>query len=173
MVGVSLFAQSQPSRTQEKEVAKQEARLGAENPKLPIKEATGSPNGTVIVNKQENPPSHKPDENKDDENIAIQRKLANLTLLLVVVGSIQAAILVATVVVIWKQMSVARHIERAWVMADIEHDSQKWGDRKNHILRGSGTNGDTTGFYAVLVCRNEGKSPAWLGERRAKFEIVM
>jgi len=98
--------------------------------------------------------------------------LADFTFWLVVVGFIQAGILAATVWVIQRQVSTSRHIERAWVMADLEHDSQKWADRKVHVLQGSGTSGDSTGFYAVLICRNEGRSPAWLGERRARFEIV-
>ncbi len=104
--GVAFAAQTQPSSTPQQKVAKQETRLGAE----------------------------KSNENKDDENIAIQRKLAKFTFWLVVVGFIQAAILAATVCVIWKQISIARNIERAWVMADIEHDSQKWTDRKVHML---------------------------------------
>jgi len=32
--------------------------------------------------------------------------------------------------------------------------------------------GDTTAIYVVLTCSNEGKSPAWIEEKRAKFEIV-
>lgn len=62
--------------------------------------------------------------------------------------------------------------ERAWVMADVEWDSSKWADRKPHVLEGSGTGGDTTGIYVVLTCRNEGRSPAWIEEKRARFQIV-
>ncbi len=57
-------------------------------------------------------------------------------------------------------------------MADVEPDSEKWRDRKLHVLQGSGTSGDSTAIYAVLVCTNAGKSPAWINETRAKFEIV-
>lgn len=73
--------------------------------------------------------------------------------------------------VIW-QIRTGRTIERAWVMADVEPDSDKWSDRKLHVLQGSGTSGDSTAIYAVLVCTNAGKTPAWLDEMRAKFEIV-
>ncbi len=62
--------------------------------------------------------------------------------------------------------------ERAWVMADVEWDTSKWADRKAHVIEGSGTGGDSTGIYVVLTCRNEGRSPAWIEEKRAKFEIV-
>jgi hypothetical protein len=62
--------------------------------------------------------------------------------------------------------------ERAWIMADVEWDSSKWADRKPHVLEGSGTGGDTTGIYVVLTCRNEGRSPAWIEEKRARFQIV-
>src|SRR5207245_1502747 len=62
--------------------------------------------------------------------------------------------------------------ERAWVMVDVEWDTGKWADGKAHVLEGSGTGGDTTGIYIVLTCRNEGRSPAWIEEKRARFEIV-
>jgi hypothetical protein len=73
--------------------------------------------------------------------------------------------------VVW-QIRTSKAIERAWVMADVEPDSEKWRDRKLHVLEGSGTSGDNTAIYAVLVCTNAGKSPAWIDETRAKFEIV-
>jgi len=91
---------------------------------------------------------------------------------LVIVGIVQALVLAGTIFVIWRQISTARNAQRAWVMVDVEHDDKKWADGKTHILKGSGTGGDTTAFYAVLVCRNEGSSPAWIDEKRAKFEIV-
>jgi hypothetical protein len=62
--------------------------------------------------------------------------------------------------------------ERAWVMVDVEWDTHKWADREAHVLEGSGTGGDTTGIYVVLTCRNEGRSPAWIEEKRARFQIV-
>ncbi len=62
--------------------------------------------------------------------------------------------------------------EHAWIMADVEWDTSKWADRKAHVVEGSGTGGDTTGIYIVLTCRNEGRSPAWIEEKRARFQIV-
>src|SRR5260370_19507649 len=73
--------------------------------------------------------------------------------------------------VVW-QLRTSKTIERAWVMADVEPDSEKWRDRKLHVLQVSGTSGDSTAIYAVLVCTNAGKSPAWINETRAKLEIV-
>ena len=70
------------------------------------------------------------------------------------------------------QIRTSRAIERAWVLVDVAWDSEKWTDRKPHVLQGSGTSGDTTGIFALLMCQNEGKSPAWIDEKRAKFEIV-
>src|SRR5260370_11577568 len=62
--------------------------------------------------------------------------------------------------------------ERAWVMVDVEWDTAKWADRKAHVVEGSGAGGDTTCIYIVLTCRNEGRSPAWIEEKRARFQIV-
>jgi hypothetical protein len=91
---------------------------------------------------------------------------------MVLVGVVQALVLAGTIFVIWKQISTARNAQRAWVMVDVEHNAKKWADGKVHILEGSGTDGNTTAFYAVLVCRNEGSSPCWIDEKRVKFEIV-
>ncbi len=62
--------------------------------------------------------------------------------------------------------------ERAWVMVDVKWDTDKWADSKAHVVEGSGTGGDTTGIYVALSCRNEGRSPAWIEEERARFQIV-
>src|SRR2546427_5101677 len=71
------------------------------------------------------------------------------------------------------QADALMNSERAWVMADVEWDTDKGADRKAHVLvEGSGTGGDTTGIYVVLTCRNEGRSPAWIEEKRARFQIV-
>jgi hypothetical protein len=173
-VGVAGSSQTKPSSPLEQRVAKQDARLGADKSETTGKEPSNPPNVTGVV-KQENPSSHKPDENKDDENIAIQRKLANFTWRLVIVGCIQAAILALTVWAIIGQTRTTKNTERAWVMVDVAHDAAKWAGQKNEkvrMLEGSGNSGDSTAFYAVLTCRNEGKSPAWVYERRAKFEIT-
>ncbi len=73
--------------------------------------------------------------------------------------------------VIW-QIHTSKAIERAWVMAQIDGDRKKWADGKVHIVEGSGTSGDSTGTWIILTCHNEGKSPAWIYEKRVKFEVV-
>ena len=70
------------------------------------------------------------------------------------------------------QVRTSRAIERAWVMAEVEHDPDKWSDKKPHVLEGSGTSGNSTAIYAVLTCRNAGRTPAWIEETVAKFELV-
>jgi len=169
-VGVTLLAQSQPSSSPKERVAEQNS--GAQTEKSDARREATRPSPNVTVVKQEGTADHQTRDTKADENIAIQRKLANLTGWLVVVGSIQALILAGTIWAIVNQTAVNRALERAWVLVDIEHDSQKWADRKMHVLQGSGTSGDSTAFYAVMICKNEGRSPAWLGERRATFEII-
>jgi hypothetical protein len=109
-VGVSLASQSKPPGTPKQRVAKSDSGSGAQNSDTASKDAGNFPNVTVVV---------KPDESKDDENIAIQRKLAHFTLCLVVVGFIQAVILTATVWVLRSQITTSRHIERAWVFVTI------------------------------------------------------
>jgi hypothetical protein len=91
---------------------------------------------------------------------------------LVLVGIVQTLVLAGTILVIWKQLSTARNAQRAWVMVDVKHNAQKWADGQVHVLEGSGAGGDTTSFYAMLVCKNEGSSPGWIDEKRVKFEIV-
>jgi hypothetical protein len=70
------------------------------------------------------------------------------------------------------QIRTSRAIERAWVMAQIDGDRREWKDGKVHIVEGSGTSGDSTGTWIILSCHNEGKSPAWIYEKRVKFEVV-
>lgn len=156
----------------EKRVTKQGTVAQAEDAARPEQHKNGSQNVTVVVT-QGAPPTNK-DQNtySTDENTEIQRKIAHFTKWLAIIAGIQALILGLTVWAIVRQTSTMRAVERAWVMADVEPDSEKWRDRKLHVLQGSGTSGDSTAIYAVLVCTNAGKTPAWLNEMRAKFEIV-
>jgi hypothetical protein len=93
----------------------------------------------------------------------------------------QAVILYLTIRILRKQNSTAMNAQRAWVTVDVKHDDTKWADEKTHILKGTTytsdgnggtTGGDNTSFYAVLICKNEGSSPGWIEEKRARFEIV-
>src|SRR5439155_23604019 len=89
-VGVSCTAQTKPFGTPEKGVAKQSSSPNTQNTTTSEKDKDTGSGITVIVN-QEKHPSNKPNESEADENIQIQRKLANFTAWLVVVGLIQAA----------------------------------------------------------------------------------
>src|SRR5713101_4263503 len=98
--------------------------------------------------------------------------LTGFTGALVFIGAVQAGILVWTIKAINRQTITAQNSERAWVMAQIDGDREKWSDGKVHIVEGSGTSGDSTGTWIILSCHNEGKSPAWIYEKRVKFEVV-
>ena len=61
--------------------------------------------------------------------------------------------------------------ERAWIMVDIELDPECRG-----IVETTKMIGDllehNTNLPVVCICRNQGKSPAWITNKRIKFEIV-
>lgn len=87
-VGIQSPVNSTPQGTPEQGVAKQRSGAQAEESKRTNGHENPAPNVTVIV-KQEQSPANKPDEKQPDENIAIQRRLANLTTWLVIVGALQ------------------------------------------------------------------------------------
>lgn len=71
------------------------------------------------------------------------------------------------------QICTSRTIERAWVMAEIQPDSEKPNSGRLQVFEGSGTDGDSTAaMNAVLICSNAGKTPAWIEETIAKFDMV-
>ena len=57
--------------------------------------------------------------------------------------------------------------ERAWVMIDIE-----WTPGYGTRIHGTDQSGDYTHATIRLTCRNEGKTPAWITEKRACVEVV-
>src|SRR5579859_4220715 len=71
-----------------------------------------------------------------------------------------------------RQIRTSENTERAWLLVDVKHDDKKWLDGKMHVLEGDGTEGKSTAFYGLLVCVNEGRSPAWIDEVLVKFEVV-
>ncbi len=141
-----------------------------------------------------NAPSQPPDPDKTAdaerlvEDIEIQRKLVTATIWLVIVGILQAVILG------WQAISLSRTIkaintqagimerqtkatetaakaaelnaealinsERAWVMVDIENDHGN-GQIKAEIL---------SGLAIVCICRNHGKSTAWVTQKLIRME---
>jgi hypothetical protein len=72
-----------------------------------------------------------------------------------------------------KQITTSRNIERAWVMVEIQPDLEKPSDGRLQVFESSGTDGDSTAaMNVVLNCSNAGKTPAWIEEVIAKFEMV-
>jgi len=75
----------------------------------------------------------------------------------------------------FRQIRTSKTIERAWIMAELQWDKDKWADAKAHVLHGRssvmGNVSTSTAVYIQLVCKNEGNSPAWIEEKRMKFAI--
>ena len=67
--------------------------------------------------------------------------------------------------VVW-QIRTSRAIERAWILAEVQ-----WTDGKGRVLEGHSWEGTHSGVYVRLLCKNEGNSPAWIEEKRMKFQI--
>jgi hypothetical protein len=59
--------------------------------------------------------------------------------------------------------------ERAWVMVDVE---QVPGQGIRTVHTDLLTNEQSTMIYARLICKNDGKTPAWITEKRAGLKII-
>jgi hypothetical protein len=152
-MGISASPQSKPSGPPTDLVTKQDRTAGSSGTADTKKDENASPNVTVIV-KQENAPSHQSEEKRDDDNVRIQRRLANLTAWLVAVGFVQAVILAGTILVIYQQVRTARSVERAWVIASPEINAPPLGfipeggdpissDHRNIFICGLKSTGNT------------------------------
>jgi hypothetical protein len=90
--------------------------------------------------------------------------------MLIFVGFLQAVILAFTIWVINRQTTANVTSQRAWILAEVQFE-----EGEGRIMEGRGTvEGrvqDYTGVRLQLICRNEGNSPAWIEEKRMKFEI--
>jgi len=145
-IGIALSAQAKPFGTPEKGVTKQSSSPNTENTTTSEKDKDTGAGVTVIVN-QEKSPGNKPNESETDENIQIQRKLANFTAWLVVVGFIQAAILFFTVRAIIHQASVSKNTERAWMIGSPNMPKLDIPESAVHLLY-------------VCNLKNTGRTPA-------------
>jgi hypothetical protein len=68
---------------------------------------------------------------------------------------------------VFTQIGTDRHIERAWVMADLVCGPNMG------LLLGDGTDGSNTSVSPIEIrCSNEGRSPAWITEKHLRLEIV-
>jgi hypothetical protein len=58
--------------------------------------------------------------------------------------------------------------ERAWVMVNV-----KWAAQRGQLRRVDGSDGITRTVADVnLICRNQGKTPAWIVERHIRIEVT-
>ena len=57
--------------------------------------------------------------------------------------------------------------ERAWLMVDVE-----WETPKGHLSVGSQDGSFNTTAFVTLAARNQGRTPVWIAEWHAKFEIA-
>ena len=60
--------------------------------------------------------------------------------------------------------------ERAWVIVDIQWAPKYPG--RNHMQKTWGGRQDTTMVSVRLPCSNQGKTPAWITEKRACIQVV-
>ena len=93
---------------------------------------------------------------------------------LLLVGIVGAWIAIRTLSDIREQTRALINSERAWIMVDVDRVPGMGG-----IMDGHGTEmgvgpvaTESTGFRARIVCRNDGKAPAWITEKRAGLDIV-
>jgi len=139
-VGIAFSGQTAPLGTPKQGVAKQGRGSGAGVPAQSHDDKNAADKVTVIFN-QNGTPAPQPDKSKDDEDIRIQRKIANFTAWLVFVGAIQAGALIATLIWIRQQARLMRehagHLnnlaiaaranaqaaiaaQRPWILVDVE-----------------------------------------------------
>ena len=101
----------------------------------------------------------------------MQQKIATFTGLLVVVGFLQAAVLVLQWLLVRRQDAHFRNSERAWIMAELG-----WYEKTLHVTEGTynveGESGTSTNVNVKLTCKNEGRSPAWIEHIKGGVEIT-
>jgi hypothetical protein len=66
-----------------------------------------------------------------------------------------------------KSSEAVMNAERAWVMVSLE-----WQNTRGLINTSSGSRGENTNFAVRLVCTNQGKTPAWITEKRIRAVSV-
>jgi hypothetical protein len=93
---------------------------------------------------------------------------------LLVVGIIGARIAIRTLWNIREQTRALINSERAWIMVDVDPVPGVGGLMDGHRMQmGVGpVESESTTFGARIVCRNDGKVPAWITEKRACLDIV-
>jgi len=93
---------------------------------------------------------------------------------LLLVGIVGAWIAIRTLFDIREQTRALINSERAWIMVDVERVPGMGGitDLSGTEMGVGPVRTEGTGFRARIVCRNDGKAPAWITEKRACLDIV-
>jgi len=93
---------------------------------------------------------------------------------LLLVGIVGAGIAIYTLFDIREQTGALINSERAWIMVDVDRVPGMGG-----VMDGHGSEmgvgpvmTESTGFRARITCRNDGKTPAWITEKRAGLDIL-
>lgn len=93
---------------------------------------------------------------------------------LFLVGIVGAGIAICTLTDIREQTRAPIDSERAWIMVDIVRVPGMGG-----IIDGWGSEmgvgpvvTENTAFRSRIICRNDGKTPAWITEKRAGLDII-
>lgn len=95
-----------PSKSPEQRIVKESVRTRAKKSNQSDSNESTASQSLPLVAKQPTATAADPDKEQRNEDIAIQRKIANLTFWLVVVGFLQASVLAGTLVLIWRQASL-------------------------------------------------------------------
>jgi hypothetical protein len=99
------------------------------------------------------------------------KALVICTGLIVVIGISQIIFLWKTVVATSDNAKALINSERAWVMAEIQWNPQRKGIVEGTSITLDKTVDETT-VELCLICKNEGKTPAWIVEKRILFRIT-
>jgi len=93
---------------------------------------------------------------------------------LLLVGIVGAWIAIYTLFDIREQTGALINSERAWIMVDVDRVPGVGGltDMQGIEMGVGPVRTEATGFRARIVCRNDGKTPAWITEKRAGLDIL-
>ncbi len=93
---------------------------------------------------------------------------------LLLVGIVGAGIAIYTLIDIREQTGALINSERAWIMVDVDRVPGVGGltDLQGIEMGVGPVRTEGTGFRARIVCRNDGKTPAWITEKRAGLDIL-
>lgn len=157
-IGVTFAAQGTPLAHAKSKVA--EAYIGQAT-----SDATNASGAQQVTPDaiQLNTPAQNQSRNNADPNTDHETLLTWFTGVLAVMAVIQSIILGLTVHAIDRQTSTVQNSERAWILADLDNERGVYG---------GGWSTDSPYSDLTLTCKNDGKTPAWITEIRARLEIA-